>query len=103
MADRLFHKFAAVNKYKSLRRIVCRRLDSVNKLREDDLRAGSEQLRSDRCFAYCFATAGSERYTKPLVALLKIGENGLYAFLLVLAETYGWCGCSFKSIRGICC
>jgi len=60
MADRLFHKFAAVNEYKGLRRIVCRRLDSVNKLGEDDLRAGSEKVRSDRYFTYCLATTGSE-------------------------------------------
>jgi len=48
MASRLFHQFAAVDKYKGLRRIVGRRLDSVDKLGEDDLPAGSEQLSSDR-------------------------------------------------------
>ena len=48
MADRLFYKFAAVNKYQRLRRIVGKRLDAVDKLGEDDLRARSEQLGSNR-------------------------------------------------------
>lgn len=48
MASRLFHQFAAVDKYEGLRRIVGRRLDSVDELGEDDLPVGSEQLSSDR-------------------------------------------------------
>lgn len=48
MASRLFHQFAAVDKYKGLRRIVGGRLDSVDKLGENNLPARSEQLGSDR-------------------------------------------------------
>lgn len=48
MADRLFDQFTTMNEYQRLRRIVGRRLDSVDKLGEDDLQAWSEELGSNQ-------------------------------------------------------
>jgi hypothetical protein len=72
----------------SLVRAAWQRLDAINKLGKDDLGSEVSRLPTTRSDCpYRLSTASSQRDAQPFMASIKVGEDGLYAFLLVLAQT----------------